>query len=48
MNNLHSQRKKKGITCNETKSSKRNTDHSGVINALHLAIITDFLVRIVV
>ena len=40
--------KKKGITWNETESSKRVTDHSRVINALHLAIITDFLVRIVV
>ena len=27
--------KKKGITCNETESSKRVTDHSRVINALH-------------
>ena len=29
------QRKKKGITCNETESSKRVTDHSRGINALH-------------
>ena len=27
--------KKKGITCNETESSKRVTDHSRGINALH-------------
>jgi len=40
--------KKKGITCNETESSKRVTDHSRVINALHSVIITDFLVGIVV
>ena len=41
-------REKKGITCNETEFSKRVTDHSRVINALHQAIIADFLVGIVV
>ena len=40
--------KKIGITCIETESSKRVTNHSRVINALHYAIITDFLVGIVV
>ena len=45
---LYYTEKKKGITCNETESSKRVTDHSRVINALHKAIITDFLAGIVV
>ena len=38
----------RGITCNKTESSKRVTDYSRVINALHYVIITDFLVGIVV
>ena len=33
-NNAYTE-KKKGITCNETESSKRVNDHSKVINALH-------------